>query len=215
MTTCPSCGAALPASALSASLGAARCTACRTLIDLDAPRALQPRPVPEAPKRWLVEAGPGSLLVRWRWFGPVFLFLVPFTLFWNAIMVGAAQSAGWYALLLPHVWVGVGLAYFCLALLINSSTVRVAEGMLHVRHGPLPWLGTRAIPVGELSQLFVVEKRGQKGSVRYELCGLGRDGKRQSIISGLPDADAARFLEARLEHVLSIVNQPVDGEMRR
>lgn len=178
-------------------------------------------PVPE---KWQVDAKPGSLLVKWRWLSVAVFFLVPFTLFWNGILSTAAFGVSenfthperlLFGLLIPHVWIGIGLAYYCLALFVNSTTVKVLEGTLHVKHGPLPWRGTKAIPVRELQQLFVVEKRGNKGSISYELCGLMRDGRRQSILTGLTSDGAARFLEVRLEQVMNITDQAVEGELRR
>jgi hypothetical protein len=215
----------LPVSSVSEPLGAARCPSCRALIDLESSRSISARPknVP-VPEKWQVDAKPGSLLVKWRWLSVAAVFLVPFTLFWNGIMsvmaFGATENFAHperllFGLLIPHVWIGVGLAYYCVALFLNSTTVKVVEGTLHVKHGPLPWRGTKAIPVRELQQLFVVEKRGSKGSISYELCGLMRDGRRQSILTGLASDGAARFLEVRLEQVMNITDQAVEGELRR
>ena len=195
------------------------------MIDLESSRSISARPknVP-VPEKWQVDAKPGSLLVKWRWLSVAALFLVPFTLFWNGIMLTMAfgMSDGLkdplkllFALLIPHVWIGIGLAYYCVALFLNSTTVKVIDGQLHVKHGPLPWRGTKAIPVRDLQQLFVVEKRGSKGSISYELCALMRDGRRQSILTGLTSDGAARFLEVRLEQVMNITDQAVEGELRR
>lgn len=224
MTSCPSCSASLPASAVSEQLQAARCPGCRALVDLGSSRVVPARPlnVP-TPERWQVEATPGSLQVRWRWMSPAVFFLVPFTLFWNGLMLNAAAAAGGFAqperlligLAVPHVWVGVGLAYYCLALFVNSTRVHLAEGTLQVQHGPLPWWGQRAIPAREVGQLFVLEKRGSKGSVSYELCGMLRDGKKLSLVSGLKQEAEARFLEVRLEQLLNLTDQHVAGELKR
>ncbi len=225
MTSCPSCSASLPADAISESLSAARCPSCRALIDLGSSRTVTARAATVAtPERWQVEATPGSLLVRWRWFTVLGIFIMPFALFWNGILAVAAfgVSDGFthperllFGLALPHVWVGLGLFYFALATFVNSTTVRVANGFLMVRIGPLPWRGKRDLPTRDVQQLFVVEKRGNKGSVSYELCALMRDGKRQSVLTGINDELGARFLEVRLEQVMNIVDQAVAGELRR
>ena len=114
-----------------------------------------------------------------------------------------------------HVWVGVGLAYYCLCLFLNSTRVELKEGTLTVQHSPLWWRGNRKLSASELQQLFVVEKRGSKGSVSYELCALSCDGKRQTLLTGLSDESSARFLEVRLEQALNITDQAVAGELRR
>lgn len=224
MTNCPSCSTALPPSAIAESLAAARCPSCKALIDLDSSRSLRPRSLAvAAPERWQVEAAPGSLLVRWRWFTWVALFLVPFTLFWNGILgtMAFAGTEGFthperllFGLLIPHVWVGIGLAYFTLASFFNSTEVRFNNGMLHVKHGPLPWRGQRHLQTREVGQLFVLEKRGNKGGITYELCALLSDGKRISLLSSLNDEGQARFLELRLEQVMGIVDRPVAGELK-
>jgi hypothetical protein len=225
MTSCPSCGVSLPASAVAEGLGAARCPACRTLIDLETSRPAVRRAITVAqPKRWQVDVAPGSLSVRWRWFGPVAFFLVPFTLFWNGLMAMSAFTASerfahperlLIGLAVPHVWVGLGLGYYCLTLFFNATTVKLSEGQLTVKHAPLWWFGNRTVPARDVSQVFVVEKRGSKGSLRYEVCALLRDGRRQALVTGLTDEAEARFLEVRLEQVLNLVDQPVDGELRR
>lgn len=214
----------MPQSAISEALGAARCPSCRALIDLSSPRSLEARSVAvAAPEKWQVDSTPGSLTVSWRWFSLAVFFLVPFTLFWNGILSTAAfgMTEGFkrpelllVGLAVPHVWVGVGLAYYCVALFLNTTTVSVREGALHVKHGPMYWRGNRTLGRGEVQQLFVVEKRGSKGRISYELCALLRDGKRQKLLSGLEDETSARFLEVRLEQALNLVDQAVAGEVR-
>ena len=194
------------------------------MIDLALSRAVDSRQLSVAtPERWQVEAKPGSFVARWRWFSAKALFLVPFTIFWNGIMVTMALGAteGFkhpermlVDLVIPHVWVGVGLAYYCLALFLNSTRVEFHDGKLEVHHGPVFWRGNRKLGVGEVQQLFVVEKRLNR-SITYELCGLMRDGKRMTVLSGVDDEASARFLEVRLEQAMNIRDQPVVGEMRR
>jgi len=231
MVTCPSCGTGLPPSALSNALQAARCPTCNTLVDLAAPGSrLAPReerrgalaaPIPE---KWKVDEGPRTLTARWSWFTWTALIMVPFTLFWNGILAGMAfgvTEGGAHperlliGLAVPHVWVGLGLAYGTLATFVNSTTVKAGDGVISVRKGPLPWLGNRSIPVDELKQLFVVEKRGNRGSVSYDVCAVLRDGRKQALVTGLDSSDKARFLETRLEQVLDIQDQPVEGELRK
>lgn len=219
---CTSCGAALPISSVSEQVGAARCPSCRTLVDLGAPRAPVSAKALAVPERWVVDAQPGATEIRWRWFNASVFFLVPFTVIWNLFMVGfgAASSQSienplmlLAGLAIPHVWVGLGLAYYCLALFANTTRVRLAEGQLTVRHGPLWWPGQRTLDARDFQQLFVVEHIGNKGSRSYEVCALKRDGHRVSIVKP-GGAQEARFLEARLEQSLGLADQGIDGEYR-
>ena len=227
MTSCPSCSNPLPLSSISEQLGAARCPSCNLLIDLSSGKAVVPRRVATnvvAPEKWKIDAAPGSLTVRWRWFNYMAFILIPFTIFWNGILSTMAfgMTDGMthperllIGIVVPHVWVGVGLVYYCLALFLNSTTVQVSGGLLTVRHAPLPWRGRRSLSTADVMQLFVLEKRGNKGTISYELCAAMRDGKRQSLVRGLNDELEARFLEVRLEQVMNIIDAPVEGEHRR
>jgi hypothetical protein len=210
MQTCPNCGAVLPNDPAGASAG---------LLPVAAP----PAPLLPIPERWEVQSSPRALTVRWRWFKAMGVVLIPFALIWNGMLLGMGVSATdnfahpeklVYGLFIPHVWVGLALGYFVLATLFNSSTVAVQLGRVTVKHGPLPWLGARDQSTTEFKQFFVLEKRGSKGSVSYELCALLRDGRKQSFVSGIT-AEQARFLEVKLEQALGIQDVPVDGELHR
>jgi hypothetical protein len=212
----------LPVSAISEQLGAARCPSCRALVDLGAPRAQAPQTALAIPEKWQVDAMPGSVTIRWRWMSVAAFVLIPFTLFWNGIMVTMAAGAteGFQhperlliGLAVPHVWVGIGLAYYCVSLFINSTTVRFADGLVTVKHGPLWWPGKRELNAREVQQLFVVEKIGNKGSRSYEVCALLRDARRVTLVKA-GDAAQARFLEVKLEHALGLIDQRVEGEHR-
>jgi hypothetical protein len=222
MSVCPSCRGPLPLEAISASIAAARCPSCRTLIDLaEKPKAI--RPALAIPEKWVVDAQPGALTMRWRWFSLAIFFLIPFALAWNGFMVGLGYSATdnlqhperlLFGLVLPHAWVGVGLAYYIACLLLNATTVTWTPETIAVRHGPLWWPGNRQFGAREVKQLFVVEKKGGKGSVNYELFVLDASGRRQQLVR-TDDAQQARFLELRLELALGLADERVEGEFRR
>ena len=80
---------------------------------------------------------------------------------------------------------------------------------------PLPWRGRRSLSTADLTQRCVLEKRGRKGGISYELCAAMRDGTRQSLVRGLNDELDARFLEVRLEQLMNIIDAPVEREHRR
>ncbi len=225
---CPRCGLSVPSNNVVAALRAARCTACDTLFDTSSLARAAPRPgaptALAAPERWQLEEIGGRFSARWKWLTASAFFLLPFTLIWN----GMLATMGWSAsergahperlllgLVVPHVWVGVGLAYWVLATFLNTTTVSLADGKLAVRHAPLWWPGGRlALERAEVRQLFVVEQRGKNGST-FQLCALLRDGRRQVVVRSLPQEADARFLEAKLERLLDLVDQPVAGEVSK
>lgn len=219
MPSCSACGAGLPPSAISQHLGAARCPACRALVDLGAP---PPQPPPPVPAGWLADFSPGATLVQWRWFTAATVFLLFFSILWNGLLLVMAFSASkgftepqnlLVGVVVPHVWAGVVLAYVSVAQLLNRTTVRLEHGLLSISHAPLWWPGRRVLDARELAQLFVVEQRGGRGRIRYQLGALLRDGKRLALLT-VDSAEQAHFLERRLEQALGIVDQPVEGEHR-
>jgi hypothetical protein len=229
MIYCPACGAPVLPSSYSEELNAARCAQCKKLFEPGSDNRKPARSVARGaampvPEGWVVEdLGSGALEVRWKWARAAAFVLIPFTVFWNGILVSMAVSTDTLAhpvrlllgLAIPHVWVGLGLAYYCCALLLNTTTVRCAQGKFTVRQGPLPWPGNKTIEVGDLRQLFVVERRGGKGSLSYELCGLLEQDRKLTLLKSLDSADKARFLEVRFEQALEITDAPVLGELPR
>jgi hypothetical protein len=218
---CPRCHAPLPVSAVSTALELARCPACDEVIDLRAPTKSSVLAVPQ-PEGWVVEGSGAELTIRWRWAQLQTLFVVPFALLWNGILLvaAAANSQGFthpekllFGLLVPHVWVGVGLAYVSVATVLNSTTVSARFGRVTVKAGPLPWRGNREFDAKDLTQLFVVERRGNRGAVSFDLCALTRDGRRQQVVN-VPQPDQASFLERRFEQALGVVDRPVEGQYR-
>jgi hypothetical protein len=146
------------------------------------------------PERWHVDEGAGTLHVRWSWFTRAVFFIVPFMLFWNGALIGmgvTVTEGGAHlerlllGLAVPHVWVGVGLVYWVLATFMNSTAVSLTGNTLSVRHGPLPWIGNRTLDIGDLEQLFVVEKRGSKGRVTFDVCAMKKDRTKQVLVGGL------------------------------
>ncbi len=221
---CTSCGAAISDSAISREIEAARCSACGAIVDLRGEKAIPKRthalvaPVPEG---WRVEEGGAGIRVRWRWFSPAGLIPIAFALFWNAILLTFAYAITdqlahperlLVGLLIPHVWVGIGLTYYCLTL-FNSTTIEAGIGSVSIRFGPVPWWRkNKNVSAGEMQQLFVID-HCVKNRVTYQLCAVMRDGRKQTLITDLPSEEKARFLETRLERILAIEDRPVEGEI--
>lgn len=246
---CGQCGAPVRAADLHLDRGIAVCSACGSVQRLSGPTAADapshsetpanrkpPGDVP-VPARFTVEDGGHELTIRQRWFQWALLFLLFFAIAWDSFLVG------WYWMLtsgpfggndgmpgpfkliffifpIAHVAVGVGLTYFVLAGLLNTTVIRVADGMLSVRHGPIPWRGNLDLPTDGIEQIFCQNKlhksRNDDGhtttSMQYEVHAVV-SGEKKKLLGGLHEADHALFVEQRLERFLNLEDRPVPGEM--
>ena len=186
-------------------------------------------PVP-MPAKFKIEQG-GDFTLKWRWFGPQFVFLVLFCVFWDgflvvwysialASLVGGGGAAMIPMILFPliHVAVGVGLTYFTICGFVNSTVIRVGSGRFSLKHGPLPWRGNVDIDASSLEQLYSEQRvhRGKNGTTySYDVMAVERDGLTRKLITGLEDASHALFLEQTLEAQLGIADRAVGGELPR
>ena len=113
------------------------------------------------------------LEITLKWFTPIALFLLFFTVIWNAFLVFwysmAISGGAWIMVLFPilHVAVGVYLTYYTLCLFFNKTFIDISGDYLTIRHTPIPWWkGNRRIPVNAIEQpgpdpFFQGEKRDQ------------------------------------------------------
>lgn len=183
------------------------------------------KPPPAAlplPEKFKVTNEPGRLDVRWRWFSPVHLFTAFFALLWNGFMVmwfGIAIFQGEAVMALfgsLHAAVGIGIAYLSLTGFVNSTRVSLEQGVLTIKHGPLPWPGSGSWKKADLAQLYGEERinRGRNGTtVQYSLNAMLRDGRRVQLLKGLTEKAQVLWLERTLENRLDIVDVPVAGEL--
>lgn len=162
--------------------------------------------------------------MRRSWYSHQLFFLAFFCVFWDGFMInwyymilGAESSPGAMFLVFPllHVAVGVGLTYRTLAGFLNKTWITVADGEVTVRHGPLPWLGNRKVPPGEIQQLYCEQIKGKNGhSSSYTLSAVLRDGRKIDLIKSLPNAAQVLYFEQRIEEHLGIEPAPVAGEFQ-
>ena len=229
---CGGCAAAIEAKDIDLAKSLARCSFCNAVMDLGRREgaaggrfAEVERPEVRLPERFVAGKDAEGTFVRWRWFTPVSLFLLVFAIGWNGFLVfflamAAKGGAPPVFFLLPiiHVAVGVGIGYAALLGLFNSTTVRVARGVLRVRHGPLPTFTNRELKRSEVEQLFCARKDGtsrQGPTVSYQLRAVLKSGKAITLLKGLTDLDQALYLEQRIERELGIKDAPEAGEVPR
>lgn len=168
-----------------------------------------------------------ALAITLKWFTPIAIFLLFFTIVWDGFLVfwyslAFSGEAPWIMGLFPvvHVAVGVYLTYYTLCLLFNKTFIDIAGNYLTVVHKPIPWWrGNRKVPVNAISQLYVVEKKssGKNGTTyTYELRAKMYDQNDIEILAldGASAEDVQR-IEGHLEKFLGINDEPVKGEYGR
>jgi hypothetical protein len=230
--TCERCHSAIDAEDVNIAIGVARCRSCGGVFDLGhrtAAASGAPTPAPRAsvplPSKFAVDAHGGEVLIRWRWFGPQYLFMLFFCVAWDGFLVAwygkaltaANISATMTLFPIAHVAAGVALTYSTLAGLLNRTWIRADRHGLSVRHTPIPWLGNRDFVRSDLKQLYSTQRsdRSRNGRILYQLNAVTRDGRSLPIVKNLESAEQALYLEQRLEKCLDIVDQPVPGELPR
>lgn len=241
---CGQCGAPFRAADLHLDRGIAVCSACGSVQRLpgplnpesqhnsEVPIARKPLGDVPVPARFTVEDDGMELTIQQSWFQWGLIFLLFFAIAWDSFLVGwYSMFAGgggppgmfgvvFFVFPIAHVAVGVGLTYFVLAGFLNSTVIRVADGMLSVRHGPLPWRGNLDLPTDGIEQIYCQNKlhrsRDDDGhtttSMQYEVHAV-IGGQKTKLLSGLQEADHALFVEQRIERFLKLVDRPVPGEM--
>jgi hypothetical protein len=154
------------------------------------------------------------------WRSPALYFLSAFILFWDGFLVfwysHVPRGAGLLFVLFPllHVGVGLGLTYYVFCGWLNRTWIRVGQGQLVVRHGPLPWPGNKVLRSGDLKQLYSKENlsRSRNGtSSTYEVRAVTHSGLNIRIVAGLATSEQALYIEQQVEQHLGIENTPVPG----
>ena len=185
------------------------------------------------PSRFEVENQPGELIIRWRWFHPAMFILLVFAIAWDSFVIG------WYSVVssllaegevpipfamvfilfpLAHVAVGVGLTYYALSGLLNTTTVRVGRGTLSVKSGPSPTFKNVDLATDRIEQIYCENKikkhadgEAPTPGTLFELFAVAEN-RKVKLLGWLRDHNEALFLEQQLERFLKIKNQPVSGE---
>jgi hypothetical protein len=233
--TCKSCRLPIPPQDINLEMAIAKCPACGEVFSfleqIGSESAAKPTgrlPAPK-PNRFIVEEFGSELTVSYRWFTPALFFMVFFCLFWDGFMVMwysiaisqilNGQPAAWAmaAFGLLHLAVGVGITYSTLASFVNRTEVKLAGGMLTVRHGPMRWGGNHTLSVDDILQFYCSDRTHssrRRHWSSYQLNVLKKDGTKLVLLASLTEPEEALFLEEQLELKLGIAPRQVPGELR-
>lgn len=167
---------------------------------------------------------PGELVIERRWRSTKVYGLVVFCVFWDGFLVfwysrpEISLQASLFTLF--HVAIGGYMTYMALALLFNRTTIRATPREIAVRHGPLPWPGSKVVGVQDVEQLYCESVgpsrfgfQSESREPTFQVSAVLRDGRKLPLVRGLPEPDQALFIERRLEEHLGIDDAPVAGEL--
>ena len=200
---CPECDVELPPSAIRPARNLAHCPLCDGMVELArvdgdlVAVGLRPAPPPselrilrdEEPRaegesyRDAVQESSGHFEAVMRWFSPGIIFLTFFVIFWDGFLVfwysiGIATGAPMMMFIFPivHIAVGVGLTWWVLAGWFNRTRILIEDGVLRIKHGPVPVFGRRPceLRLAEVDMFVVKEAKKKvraKGSsaIQYEI----------------------------------------------
>ena len=165
----------------------------------------------------------GNLTLEWPWKAKGNMFLMGFSIFWNAIVLfivgGLLIQDGFNIItLLPvsiHLIIGVALFYSALARQMNRTTLTVNKQQLSVDIGPLPWFGKKQIKSGDLEQLYVIEAgsetTGNRKTILYSIHAILKNKKKITLVRGIRDRERGLEIEKLIEEHLGIQDVPVES----
>jgi len=229
---CKNCGAPIKAKNIDWDLAVARCEHCGAVFGLERSKTPdawkekipQERAKVPMPKNIEVREGNGILQISYRWFRPLFIFLLFFAVFWNGFMIvwhGISLFSGaWFMSIfgLLHTAVGIGIGYYVLVGFLNRTTIWVGQGRLVIQHHPLPWWGNRDLPASEIRQIYCKEKvhRSDSGTqYSYQVHAITANDSKEKLLGNLAETEQALYIEQELERHLGLQDRPVRGELPR
>lgn len=223
---CPKCSKTVPPEEINIQAALAKCAPCGAVFGIAhlVPGAAPAKLPVEMPPSFSIEREGFTLTLVRRWYSWTAWGLAFFCVFWDGFLIfwysmALAGKAPLVALVFPllHVGVGVFITYTCLAQFLNRTRFRVGYDSVDVRHGPVWWPGDKSVPRHDIEQLYVeeVRKSGKHGpTFTYTVRLVLQGGRKLELVSGLPDAEQARYVEQQVEAELRLADRPVAGEHR-
>lgn len=223
---CTNCGADILSEDINISKLIAKCKQCNTVFEFEQTVRSLPRNRPEIVMPQGIEAYHllSELNVEVKWRQSFSSFLAFFTIFWNGIVfifVAAAIITGTFTMLLAvslHLLIGLGLLYYMLTVLVNTTYITASNYRVLIEHRPLklPFYPNREIPVMEIDQLYVeryvASTTNNRPNHAFGLFLLKKNGEKVRLLKGLRNPDQARYIEQEIEGFLKIPDRKVEDE---
>jgi hypothetical protein len=230
---CEKCGAAIAVDNVDLKRGLAKCVSCAVLFDCtsqldgmaggDKPTAKERGEVAKPKNTKVFYEGGALRIVRKETMSSTALIvlgggsvaaIVVGLLCGAALLAGGRGAADLGEIALAAGIIGPMFGYATLVGLLNSTTITVSGGLLHVTSGPVPVSCDKRIGERMRKQLYVKSEAVQN-RVIYALYAATTDGRDVKLLSGLSTQDEVHFLEQEIEKFLGIEDRPVSGETVR
>ena len=105
---------------------------------------------------------------------------------------------------------GVLMSYRALVAVVSDVHIEIEGKTLKTRHAPLPYLWNAAVPVADINQIYCVERKHQKKTLReyyYQVLARTHQGRDVVLVRELPHPELALSVERELEEHLGIVDR--------
>ena len=184
-------------------------------IDIDRKNALV------VPKNMRINEKPDGLHIEYSWFKIKYLLLIFVFPMCSVVVLESEYIQGsLQQLTLPVITIliiNLGVIYYCLTRLLNTTNISVNKGRIQIEHKPLPLSKNISIKREDVTQLFVTKhRRGHRYYVyssTYQLNAILTDGSVITLISGLYYPEQGSFIEKKIEQFLGITDISIDGEI--
>ncbi len=187
------------------------------MIDISEREAL------EVPKNMRISEKPDGLMIEYSWFKVKYLLLIfLFPMCSYVVAQSPYVSGSLDQITLPIaaiIALNVGVLYYSLTRLVNTTQISVNKHRISIEHKPLPLSRNISIKRENLTQLYVTKHRTAHRyylySSTYQVNAILSDKSVVPIITGLYFPEQGRFIEKKIEHFLGITDITVEGELEK
>lgn len=118
-----------------------------------------------------------GVILRKTWLTWKVISLALFAIFWDSFLVFwysqalSRPNTPLMTIIFPigHLAVGVGITYYVLVSLVNKTDIVVSSSGVNVVTGPAPWIGNKTVSAGEITDVMVRERTGNRNSKTYNV----------------------------------------------
>ncbi len=223
---CPKCANAVPGTDFDLARGIALCRPCGEVVALPsfasgALAVAPPAKLYKPPDFRFIESADGE---RYEATVPPSrlraLPLLAFCVFWDGFMImwyGIAISKGIWPMALfglLHLGAGVFLTHKALVTLFNTRRLRIGDGVVAWKNGPIPTRGNFELPLAQVDGFVAREKATSKSTTTFVAANLA-DGTMRELDVADGDALGAQYAAESFSDALARARQKVDTSAYR